>query len=96
MIRSVGGRHGRWDKALYNSCVNPARRRDPPAAQGNCNTHKAAKEICLATEKIVIIGSGPAGWAAAIYAPRAELAPWSSKGPSPKPTAWRGRCPWVS
>src|SRR5918911_1344515 len=57
----------------------PARDEDAPPGGTVIQDTKASRSHAM-PEKVVIIGSGPAGWTAAIYAARANLHPLVYEG----------------
>jgi len=67
------------------------------AALGACKPEQAPKPALRpdVTEKVVIIGSGPAGWTAAIYAARANLEPLVYEGEGDKFMIPGGQLMWT-
>ena len=59
----------------------------------NCGPRSQAQESRSLTEKVLIIGSGPAGWSAAIYASRARLDPLVYEGAFTDENQLAGRPP---
>ena len=68
------------------------------AALGACKPEQEIKPALRPdiTEKVVIIGSGPAGWTAAIYAARANLEPLLYEGEGDKLMIPGGQLMWTS
>lgn len=67
------------------------------AAQGACKPEQEKQPALRpnVTEKVVIIGSGPAGWTAAIYAARANLEPLVYEGEGDKFMIPGGQLMWT-
>src|SRR5579864_4365327 len=63
----------------------------PPETNAIIASDKA-QEQCM-TEKVAIIGSGPAGWTAAIYAARANLQPLVYEGAAIEENRLQGTFP---
>src|SRR5262249_40495261 len=58
--------------------------------QGTADQEKRTRDMA---EKVVIIGSGPAGWTAAIYAARANLSPLVFEGATTAENQTKGTLP---
>ena len=67
------------------------------AALGACQPEQAAQPALRpnVTEKVVIIGSGPSGWTAAIYAARAHLEPLVYEGEAEQNMIPGGQLMWT-